>query len=154
MKMVINATARAIGDVEEVLASLDQIDAITSFIGRGTIRFAATVRPEQPNPDYAHLLIRVADVEEMDAIMASATGLIASVHPDAELIVRRSEFSPSGASKLEARFAGPDADTLRALADEALATFVNAGLSDIKTDWRQRTGKGGHSRLRTNSAAG
>ncbi|MEM7220813.1 MAG: efflux RND transporter permease subunit [Pseudomonadota bacterium] len=134
----ITTTAAVVADIEAALTALPEVTAATSFIGRGTPRFAATIRPEQPNPAYAHMILRVRDVREMDDVMARATPLIQAVHPDAELIVSRSEFSPGGASKVEARFSGPNADTLRELSEAALREFIDFGLVDIKTDWRAR----------------
>lgn len=135
----IHATARTVQQLEARLAENEGVAAVTSFIGRGTIRYAATLRPEQPNPAYAHLLVRVVEVSRMNELMREMTPILRAVDADAELVVRRSEFSPSGASKVEARFSGPDPDTLRTLTDAALAVFLELNLVDRKTDWRQPT---------------
>ncbi|MEM1435740.1 MAG: efflux RND transporter permease subunit [Pseudomonadota bacterium] len=134
----INATAKQVEALERLALDTDGVVAVTSFIGRGTIRFATTLRPEQPNPAYAHLLIRVARLEEMDGIMARISPQIQALNPDAELLVRRNEFSPSGASKVEARFSGPDPIVLRELTEQALKVYLELDLVDRKTDWRQR----------------
>lgn len=134
----IKATAANVAELEALALAEPGVESITSFIGRGTIRYAATLRPEQPNPAYAHLLVRVEDVTTMDRLMAELAPKLAALDPDAELLVRRNEFSPSGSSKVEARFSGPDASVLRQLTDQALAEFLQLDLRDRKTDWRQR----------------
>ncbi|MFK7915716.1 MAG: efflux RND transporter permease subunit [Pseudomonadales bacterium] len=134
----INATARRVTDMETIALAEQEVIGVTSFIGRGTIRYAATLRPEQPNAAYAHLLIRVADVGTMNQLMESLTPKLQALNPDAEMLVRRNEFSPSGSSKVEARFSGPDRNVLRKLTDQAQAEFLSLNLIERKTDWRQR----------------
>jgi len=136
--MDVRATAREIERLEPLVAADPHVVAVSSFIGSGTPRFAATVRPEQPNPAYAQLVVRVADVEGLDAAMLRVGDLLRRESLDAELMVRRTEFTPSGTSRIEARFSGPDAAVLRDLAEQALHVYLDHDLIDRKTDWRQR----------------
>ena len=130
-------TATEIEVVEEMIGEQDGVAAITSFIGRGATRFTTIMNPEQPNSAYAQLVVRVADVMQMNDIMRRVGEHLEAVRPDAEIQVRRAEFTPSGTSKIEARFAGPDAAVLRSLADQALQIYLDHDLRDRKTDWRQ-----------------
>ena len=136
--MDVRATAREIERLEPLVAGDPHVIAVTSFIGSGTPRFAATVRPEQPNPAYAQLVVRVADVDGLDAAMLRVGELLRRESLDAEVMVRRTEFTPSGTSRIEARFSGPDAAVLRDLAEQALGVYVAHDLIDRSTDWRQR----------------
>jgi multidrug efflux pump subunit AcrB len=136
--MDIRATATEIQRLEPLVAEDPNVQAVTSFIGAGTSRFAATVRPEQPNSAYAQLVIRVADIGRLNETMLRLGEQLRQASVDAELMVRRTEFSPSGTSKIEARFSGPDAAELRALAQQALDVYLAHDLIDRKTDWRQR----------------
>ena len=134
----IRATAHEVEALEQVLRQDPSVVEVASFIGRGPARFMATLRPEQPNPAYAHLLVRVTDVTEMNEVMARARLKLAAVALDAELQVRRNQFTSAGTSKIEARFYGPDPDVLRHLSDQALDVYLAHDLIDLKTDWRQR----------------
>jgi multidrug efflux pump subunit AcrB len=136
--MDIRSTASEIQRLEPLVAEDPNVVAVTSFIGTGTSRFAATVRPEQPNSAYAQLVIRVADIETLNQTMLRLAEQLRQESIDAELMVRRTEFTPSGTSKIEARFSGPDTAALRTLAEQALAVYLNHNLIDRKTDWRQR----------------
>ena len=131
------ATAADVQGLEQTLLAQEDVQAVTSFIGRGVPRFSATVEPEQPNPAYAHLLVRVTDVEQMAATMVETRNRLVELRPDAEIHVTRAEFTPSSNAKIEARFSGPDAEVLRSLADQALAAYLEQGLIDRRTDWRQ-----------------
>lgn len=136
--MDIRSTAVEVERLEPLLQADPEVLAVTSFIGRGTTRFSATVRPEQPNPAYAQLVLRVKDIAGIDTTRVRVAELLQGESVDAELAVRRTEFTPSGTSKIEARFSGADANVLRALAEQALSIYLAHDLIDRKTDWRQR----------------
>ncbi|HIL96356.1 MAG TPA: efflux RND transporter permease subunit [Pseudomonadales bacterium] len=131
-------TGREIRSIEDEVRKEPGVVDISSFIGRGTTRFAAMVQPEQPNSAYAHLIVRVEDVDVMNDMMISVGDRLRKSNLEAELQIRRSEFSPSGSSKVEARFTGPDPDVLRSLSAQALDVYLAHNFIDRKTNWRQR----------------
>ncbi len=133
----INTTAAEVVEIEGQIAELAGVEVVTSFIGRGATRFTTIMNPEQPNSAYAQLVARVGDVREMNDIMAVVEDKLVNTRADAEVQVSRAEFTPSGNSKIEARFSGPDASVLRHLADQALDVYLEYNLRDRKTDWRQ-----------------
>ena len=100
-------TASEIESLETVLLEDPMVTDVTSFIGRSASRFTATTNPTQPNPAMAQLVIRVGGPEQIDSTIERVQRLLVELKPDAEHIVYRSEFSPAGNSKIEARFSGP-----------------------------------------------
>lgn len=134
----IEATAGEIRQVEALLLEDPEVETVTSFIGQGMTRFTATMRPEQPNPAMAQLVVRIHDATRLDEMIAGSRAAIEELAPHAELMVYRSVFTPTGNSKIEARFSGPDASVLRRLAEQALDVYLDHDLIDRKTDWRQR----------------
>ena len=133
----IKSTLADVVELESQIAQLEQVAATTSFVGRGATRFTTIMNPEQPNSAYAQFVVRVYDVTLMDEVMAQVHRHVLAAKPDAEVQVTRAEFTPSGSSKIEARFSGPDAEVLRALANEAMSVYLNHQLIDRKADWRQ-----------------
>ncbi len=133
----IHATADRVETFRQEIQQFDGVVNSLELIGRGPNRFAATLRPEQPNPAYAHLLIRVEDVRAMSDTMAETRALAERRFPDLEILVRRSEFSPSGPHKMEVRLTGPDNRELRRLGEEILAIYERHGFGDLTLDWRQ-----------------
>ena len=133
----IDATEQAVAGLERDLEALESVTNITTFVGRGPGRFAATIQPEQPNSAYSHLLVEVSRVTAMEQAMASTRRIVSEGYPNAQIQVRRSEFSPSGPFKMEARFTGPDTATLRHLGARVLSIFANHGHRDLQLDWRQ-----------------
>lgn len=135
--MDINTTAADVMELEAMIAALPGVEVVTSFIGRGATRFTTIMHPEQPNSAYSQMVVRVADVTVMNQQMSEIEAMLTGQRPDSEVQVSRAEFTPSGNSKIVARFSGPDSDVLRALAAQALAIYVEHDLRDRKTDWRQ-----------------
>ena len=129
-------TANDTAELEEALLATEGIVAVTAFIGNGATRFNATMQPEQPNTAYAQLIARVADVRTLDAAVAATRETLVRLRPGADVQVTRSEFTPSGNAKIEARFSGPDAAVLRSLAARALDIFLEHDLIDRHADWR------------------
>ncbi len=134
----IQATSEEIADVEVLVSSFPGVTDVTSFIGRGPTRFTATIRPEQPNPAMAQLIVRAENADQLDGLITRLERRLSETAPHSDFIVYRSEFTPSGNSKIEARFSGSDPVVLRALSEQAHAIYLRHNLVDRKTDWRQR----------------
>lgn len=133
----IRTTETDVISLEAMIGEIPGVAVVTSFIGRGATRFTSIMQPEQPNSAYSQLVVRVADFSTINDLMAQTEALLSARRPDSEVQVSRAEFTPSGNSKIVARFSGPDTATLRSLADAALDVYLEHDLRDRKTNWRQ-----------------
>jgi multidrug efflux pump subunit AcrB len=124
--------------VRDRLGTLEGVTDISSWAGRGPIRFTMILLPERPDPAYAQLVVNVDNTDAVQRLMVAASQLIAAEFPETHHMVRRLEFTEGTASKIEARFHGPDRTVLRSLADRAMQLYVNHGLVDRKIDWREQ----------------
>ena len=124
-------------ELEAEIAAQAGVQTVTSFVGRGATRFTTIMNPEQPNSAYAQMVVRVADVTVMNDTMLAVADRFADIRPESEVQIFRAEFTPSGNSKIEARFSGQDANVLRELADQAMQIYLSHELRDRKVDWRQ-----------------
>lgn len=132
-------TAADTAPLEKQILEIPGVTTVASFIGRGHPRFAATVAQDQPNPALVRIIVQLEDLSRIRAAMQTTSELIAATRPDAEVRISRIEFSPSGGSKIEARFSGPDPLVLRRLSEEALEIYLSHNLIDRKTSWRQQS---------------
>lgn len=132
-------TADDIAPLEAKLLALEGIESVSAFVGRGSPRFIATMSPELPNPAYARLIVRVADVEQMNGLMQQTKDTLTRARPNAEIKISRAEFSPSKGTKIEMRYSGPDEVVLRQLADKTLQIFLAHNLIDRGTNWRAQS---------------
>ena len=124
--------------VRERIQLLDGVTEVSSWIGRGPIRFTMILLPERPDPAYAQLVVQVEDVETMNQIMADTKALLEQEFPESHHMVRRQEFTSGTSTKIEARFYGDDRATLRELADHTMGLYIDHHLVDRKIDWREQ----------------
>jgi len=134
----IRATAADMAAIEDHLLGLDGVTAVTSFVGAGAERFMLVYAPERPNAAYGQFVVRVDDPARIDGLRAGILDHLAVARPEAETKVERVRLGPGTGAKIEARFSGPDPVELRRLAGRAQTIFREAGLINVRHDWRQR----------------
>ncbi len=131
-------TSSRVAKIEEILSKDPSVSDISTWVGRGPTRFTLVTIPERPNGAYSQMAIRTSSLGEVERLI-NLTRIKLERETDLEFIVRRAEMTPGGSWKIEARFLGEDANTLRYLADQSLNIFREQGLIDIRTNWRQRS---------------
>jgi multidrug efflux pump subunit AcrB len=135
----IRETTKYILEAEKIASKYEEIETITSFVGRGGIRYTLTYNPTQPNESYGHLIIRTKDRNQIPGLIEKLTKELQANDPDARIYNERIVFGPGSGAKLEARFKGPNETVLRELADQAEAILNEDGnLLDIRNNWRQK----------------
>lgn len=127
---------------QQVVEFLDQqpeVTAVTSTVGRGADRFMLTYQPEKMYPSYSQLIVRVAEKEQLEALMRKTKTFVDEQVPELQIKLKRLEVGPSTAAKIEIRLDGPDPQQLRILAEQAKAILASdAGAVNIRDDWRER----------------
>lgn len=136
----IRDTAKVSREIEDKILELDGVDHVTATIGKGFQRFMLTYDSERSYASYGQILVRVKDFETVIPTMEQVQTHIEAQYPNLLTKFKRLEIGPSPSAKVEAKFIGPDADTLRHLADQAIDVFHNAGGTvNVRHDWRERT---------------
>ncbi|MCK7459057.1 efflux RND transporter permease subunit [Idiomarina aminovorans] len=126
--------------LENYLLEKSEVTSVATTVGRGAPRFTLTYLVEKSYESYAQLLVRVEDKDTMDTLMKDIRQRIREQHPDIEDKLIRVEIGPATPAKIEARFSGPDIDTLRQLSQKAQAILAeDKGAVNIRSDWRTRT---------------
>lgn len=134
----IKTSDRIAEQVRQQVKGIDGVAEVTSWAGQGPMRFTMILLPERPDPAYVQLVVQVDDVEEMSTIMAQTMSIIEETFPQIHPMVRRLEFTPGTATKIEARFFGEDREVLRQLAGTTMQHYVEHNLIDRKIDWREQ----------------
>ncbi|MBB4267387.1 efflux RND transporter permease subunit [Roseospira visakhapatnamensis] len=135
----IRAVDDAMAEAERYILDQPGVESVSTFVGQGAARFMLTYAPEAANPAFGHMIVRTARRDQIPALIPDIRATLGDRFPSARVFTERLVFGPGGGAKIEARFSGPDADMLRALAAEAEAVFrADGGLQDIRTDWRER----------------
>ena len=124
--------------VEAFLRELPGVEKTTAIVGQGASRFTLVYEPESPFSSYAQIIVRTRTLEDIDSAAAEVAQFLARELPDTEPKVKFLRIGPGRDAKIEARFAGPDPDVLRELAEKAKdIMFKDLEAIEIRDDWRQ-----------------
>lgn len=135
----IRATEAIAKEAEQRILELDNVTAVTTFIGQGADRFTLTYAPKSANENYAFFMVRANALENIPAIQQALSGRLNSLDLDANFYMERMQFGPGAGAKLEARFSGPDTEVLRTLAEQAKTLLIEDGqVIDIRHNWREK----------------
>lgn len=126
--------------IEQWLSQQEHVVQVSSNTGRGGLRFMLTYPIEKSYAGFGQLIVETDDYRQIDPIMVKLRDHIASQYPDSQIKFRKFELGPQKPGKIEARFSGPDPDTLRQLAVQAEAVFrADRGVAAVRNDWRERS---------------
>lgn len=135
----INVTDGQMQRLEKMLLSEESVTDVTTLVGRGASRFMLTYNPEQADPSYGQLIVRVDNAEAIPDIATRLNRDLPAQFPHALIRVEEIVFGPPSGADVAVRFSGPDPVILRQLADDALRIFEDAGtITNPRTNWRQR----------------
>ncbi|WP_299211827.1 efflux RND transporter permease subunit [uncultured Tateyamaria sp.] len=135
----IAATSKDLATVETWLLDHPAVEAVTTTVGRSMTRYLLTYTPEDPNPSYGQLIIRVADHTQIPELRRALTEFTARQLPWAETRVQQIIYGPPTGADVELRLSGPDPVVLRRLAAQAQTIFETETklLVTERTDWRE-----------------
>ena len=135
----IRETTRKVALTEALILEHEEVESVTSFVGRGADRFTLTYAPQQPNESYGYFLVRTHNRDEIDALIQKLNSSMPALDLNADFYTERMQFGPGGSAKLAVRFSGPDAEVLRELAEQAELLMINDGqIRDIRHNWREK----------------
>ncbi len=134
----IESTDRAVRRIEALLAKDGRIADVTSFIGMASPRFYMTYAPQQPDTNYAQLLINTHSAEDTEALVAE---LIPGLHhflPNGEILVKQLQQGPPVDAPIEVRIKGNDPDAVQSIGEQVIALLKGtAGTNFIRTNFQQ-----------------
>lgn len=135
----INVTDGRMQRLEQIVLSEESVTDVTTLVGRGASRFMLTYSPEQADPSYGQLIVRVDNAEAIPAIATRLNRDLPAQFPHALIRVEELVFGPPSGADVAVRFSGPDPVILRQLAADAIQTLEDAGtITNPRTNWRQR----------------
>ncbi len=124
--------------VDAFLRSQPEVANTTAIVGQGASRFTLVYEPESPFSSYSQIIVRTKELAGIDTLAPKVKEFLQQELPDTEPKVKFLRIGPGRDSKIEARFAGPDPDVLRELAEQAKEImFADHEAIEIRDDWRQ-----------------
>jgi multidrug efflux pump subunit AcrB len=125
--------------------SHELLNSMTTFVGGGGPRFWFSVSPEQPQRNYAQVLIRLNDKEAIPGMIGQLQSTLANEVPGAYLTVHQLQTNPvefpveirlSGTSDVDPNRESADNEVLRSLATQAEDILRSIpGVQVVQDDW-------------------
>jgi len=116
-----------------------EVESVTTTVGGAMTRFLLTYTPEDPNPAYGQIVIRMADHAQIPTLRDALAEHAIRTVPWAETRVQQIIYGPPVGADVEVRLSGPDPKVLRGLAADAQRIFETETdlLAVERTDWRE-----------------
>jgi multidrug efflux pump subunit AcrB len=128
-------------DLTEIAAHVRTLEGVTgtnTAVGGGHTRFMLTYASEDGNPSYGQILVDVEEYQQIEGLRPQIQTWIEANYLNSRTKVWKFVLGPGGGSKVEARFYGPDPQTLRGLSEQAETIMAQAGGIAVKNDWREQ----------------
>lgn len=135
----IRKTTEVMIEAEKIALGFEEVNIVSTFIGRGADRFTLTYQAQTSNESYGTFLIEAHTKDQIPALIPKLMERLKAIDLDADFYSERVQFGPGGGAKLAARFSGPDSTVLRTLAEQAKSIMQADGkIKDIRHDWREK----------------
>jgi multidrug efflux pump subunit AcrB len=136
----IEQTSAATAKVEAWLAKQPEATIVTAYVGQGSPRFYLAMAPELPDPSFAKVVVLTNTEKTREALKFRLRQAVADgLAPEARVRVTQLVFGPYSPFPVAFRVMGPDPDTLRDIAAQALAVMHASPLMrTTNSDWGER----------------
>ncbi|MGL5683078.1 MAG: efflux RND transporter permease subunit [Marinifilaceae bacterium] len=122
--------------IADYINQYDQVESISSYVGRTPPRYYLANVAFGPQSNYAQILVKCHTSAESRQLHALLQDSIRHHFPQPLIKVNKFELSPLTEAVIEARFLGPDAAVLDSLAGEAIEIMrSNPKVADARTEW-------------------
>ncbi|PLY07073.1 MAG: AcrB/AcrD/AcrF family protein [Arcobacter sp.] len=135
----IKITNRYLDELNKEILKIKGVEHISTFIGKGSLRFLLTYDPERPNSAFGQMLIDVKDYKESDRIINDIETLSKAKYPDINVYGKKFILGPGEGGKVQAKIFGKDLNKLRKYEEEVYKIIDESPYSKgVRSDWRNR----------------
>jgi multidrug efflux pump subunit AcrB/outer membrane protein TolC len=114
----IEATDAVMGRIEKELGSRKGVAHYATFVGQSAPRFYYNVNPQQPDGAYGQFIVNTASVKDTDRLVKELRLSLASLVPEAMVIVKELQQGAQMESPIEVRVSGDDIGELKRLGEK------------------------------------
>ncbi|MEM6296609.1 MAG: efflux RND transporter permease subunit [Myxococcota bacterium] len=121
--------------IEEALLQDDEVNAVTTVVGRGAPQFYYNLSRSPSSPHVAEIIVSADDADAVGRIADRVRALASTAAPDALVLPRRLEQGPPVDAPVEIRLRGDDLAQLAAAAETVRGVLRDtAGTRDVRTN--------------------
>lgn len=111
----IEATDAVMHRIEKYMAGIKGIEHFASFVGQSAPRFYYNVNPQQPDTAYGQFIVNTRSVDETPALVSELRTALATLAPEALVIVKELQQGLVLEAPIEIRISGDDIGELKRL---------------------------------------
>lgn len=132
----IEKTDRAASEISEYIQSYEQVEMVSSYIGRTPPRYYLSNVAFGPQPNYAQIMVKCKSPKLSRKLHKILQDSLSIHFPEPLLKVNKFELSPLTEALIEARFLGSDAAVLDSLTGLAIEIMrKNPKVTDARNEW-------------------
>ncbi|UXY16225.1 efflux RND transporter permease subunit [Chitiniphilus purpureus] len=133
------ATEREAKKLEAILMRDPDVQSVTSYIGTGSPRFYLPLDQQQPNLNYAQLMVMTKSEKVRDNVYRRVAKLFTNDFPQVRGRVTRLENGPPVGYPLQFRVLGKDPAVLRQVGEQVAAVMrSNPHAREVHFDWGEK----------------
>jgi multidrug efflux pump subunit AcrB/outer membrane protein TolC len=125
----IEATDAVMKRIEKALSSSKGVTHYATFVGQSSPRFYYNVNPQQPDGAYGQFIVNTASFEETSLLVKELRPALASVAPEAMVIVKELQQGSRMEAPIEVRISGDDIGELKRLGNKVEEILENVSFS-------------------------
>jgi multidrug efflux pump subunit AcrB/outer membrane protein TolC len=134
----LEATDSAVHKIEDVLSKDRRIVDVTSFIGMASPRFYMTYAPQQPDKNYAQVLITTRSAEGTEQLVHELVPGFDHFLPNGRILIKQLVQGPPVDAPIEVRVKGNDLNAIRSIGADIETLLKNTqGTNFIRTTFQQ-----------------
>ena len=124
--------------VVDFLRRQEGVVQTAAVVGGPHQRFTLVYDAKEMSAAYAQIIVQTDTGERIPEVRAAVHEFLRQELPHTDPIIKQLNIGPGRDSKIEARFHGPDAGTLRILSEQAKAIMrADPYSTDVRDDWRE-----------------
>lgn len=134
----LEATDAAVHKIEALLNQDKRVVEVASFIGTASPRFYMTYAPQQPEKNYAQILINTHTAAETEDLVKEFIHKLHHFLPNGEILIKQLVQGPPVDAPIEVRVSGRDLDQIRHIGADIIALLKKTkGTNFIRTTFQQ-----------------
>ena len=137
----ISLTNQTTQKVEQLLATMPEVDTLSAYVGAGAPRFFISSNPEQPDPAFAKLIAVTRSKQDRDIVIDKLRQQIEQgAFPEARIRVTSLLYGPPVIWPVSFRVVGPEINELRRIAHQVREIMqAHPNLRDVNLEWDERS---------------
>lgn len=128
-----------VAKVEALVTGRPEVEHVATYVGQGAPRFYLALNPVLPDPNFALMVVMTKGNREREALRADLVRHFAAEEGAVRGRVLRLDFGPPTGHVVQFRVAGPEADTVKAIAERVRDLMrANPDTRDVELQWGEQ----------------